>query len=111
MKSNIIIFMALALLVGAILFPMTAHAQTADTTPPTITAKLTDGVLTAAAKDDDSGVAAIYIGENRLSTLANGTASVQFKDYAGTGKQTEVYATDAAGNRSESVTSSAYAAL
>jgi hypothetical protein len=103
MKSKIYLpVLALMLCLGAFLFPMTAHAQTADTTPPTITAELSGELLKAAAKDD-TGVEAIFIGKHRFATLVNGTASVRFKDYAGTEKQVEVYATDVAGNRSQSV--------
>jgi hypothetical protein len=96
--------MALILCLGAFLMPVTAYAQTPDTTPPTLTAVLDNGTLTATAKDDGSGVDSIYVGKHRFATLADGTAVLRFKDYAGTAdKQVEVYATDVAGNRSVSV--------
>ena len=91
--------LALTLLVGAFLFPMTAYAQ-ADTTPPTVTAELTSDILIVTAKDA-SGVEAVYINETRFSTLVNGTAAVRLKDYAGNGAQVEISATDTAGNRSQ----------
>ena len=95
---------ALMLCLGAIFFPVTAFAQTnADTTPPTVTATLSGDTLTVVAKDNDSGVAAVYVNEHRFSTLANGSATIKLKEYAGTGKQITVYATDTAGNRSASV--------
>ncbi|MDR2515400.1 MAG: DUF4366 domain-containing protein [Christensenellaceae bacterium] len=95
--------LALLLCMGAFLFPVTAHAQSnEDTTPPTVTAVVSGEMLNITAKDD-VGVAAVYINGTRFSTLANGTASIYLKDYAGTGAQVEVYATDTSGNRSQSV--------
>ena len=94
--------LALALLAGAFLFPLTAHAQTADTTPPTVSVELSGDVLKVTAMDA-SGVAAVYINETRFSTLVNGTASVGLKEYAGTGAQVAVSAVDTAGNRSQPV--------
>ncbi len=94
----------LVLMLGAFLFPVTAHAQVSDTTPPTITATLSGDILTATAKDEGSGVAAIFVGKHEFSTLADGVAIIPFKEYAGTTEQkVEVYAVDVAGNRSESV--------
>lgn len=95
--------LALMLCLGAILFPVTAFAQTTeDTTPPTVTAVISGENLNVTAKDD-VGVAAVYINGHRFSTLADGTASIYLKDYAGTGAKVEVYATDTAGNRSQTV--------
>ncbi|MDL2258562.1 DUF4366 domain-containing protein [Eubacteriales bacterium OttesenSCG-928-K08] len=100
---------AILLCLGALLFPATAFAQAAeDTTPPTVTATLSSdthsvATLQVVAKDDHSGVAAIYINEHRFATLVNGTATVKLKEYAGTEKQVTVYAVDMAGNRSKSV--------
>lgn len=93
----------LLLCLGAFMFPVTAFAQTSgDTTPPTVTAVISGETLNVTAKDD-SGVAAVYINGNRFSTLADGSASVYLKDYAGTGAKVEVYAVDTAGNRSQTV--------
>jgi hypothetical protein len=94
--------LALALLAGAFLFPQAAFAASDDTIPPTVTVEVNDGILKAAAKDD-TAVASIFIGGSRFSTLVNGTATVRLKDYAGTGKQVEIYATDTAGNKSQPV--------
>ncbi len=94
--------LALMVIMGAFLLPA-ANALVADTTPPTLTAELRGDTLTVAAQDKDSGIEAIFIGEHRFSTLANGMASVHFRDYAGTEKQVAIYATDTAGNRSEPV--------
>lgn len=96
--------LALMLCLGAFAFPVTAFAKTnEDTSPPTVTAVISGETLNITAKDD-TGVAAVYINGQRFSTLANGTASVYLKDYAGTGAKIEVYATDTAGNRSAAVT-------
>ena len=105
--SNTKIFLpmlALMLCLGAFLFPVTASAKSnEDTTPPTVTATLSGDMLKVEAKDDNSGVAAIYINEHCFATLVNGTANIRLKDYAGTGKQVSVYAIDAEGNRSQAV--------
>jgi hypothetical protein len=98
-KAIPLTILALMLSAGAFFFPVTAHAQTADATPPTVTVKIDGDMLKVEAKDD-VGVEAVFINEHRFSTLVNGTASVRLKDYAGTDKQVSVYATDTAGNRS-----------
>lgn len=95
---------ALLLCLGVLLFPLTAFAQSSeDTTAPTVTATLSGDTLTVAAKDDASGIAAIYVNQHCFATLVNGTATISIKEYAGTDKQITVYATDTAGNRSTSV--------
>lgn len=96
--------LASMLCVGAFALPMTAHAAAGkDTTPPTLSAVLEDGTLTIQAEDDISGVEAVYIDGNRVSTLVDGGAAVALKDYAGTAKQVSVYAVDYSGNRSDTV--------
>ncbi len=107
------ILFALMIIMGAFLFPAGANALVADTTaasapkpdttPPPLTAALLGETLTAVAADEESGVEAIYIGEHRFATLANGTAILKFKDYAGTEKQVAITAADVAGNRSQPV--------
>lgn len=102
-KAFLPLYVAL-LCLGMLLFPAAAFAQAADdTTPPTITATLSGDALQVVAKDDHSGVAAIYINQHCFATLVNGTANVKLKEYAGTDKQVTVYAVDMAGNRSKSV--------
>lgn len=93
--------LALTLLVGALFFPVTAHAQS-DTTPPTVTVELNGDMLKVTAKDD-SGVEAVYVGETHFSTLVNGTANIMLKDYAGSDAKVAISATDTAGNRSQPV--------
>lgn len=96
--------MAFILIVSAFVLPVTAYAAGgSDTTPPELTATLTDGKLSVSATDDMSGVEGIYVDGNRINSLADGAATVILKDYAGTGKQVRVYAEDYAGNRSETV--------
>jgi hypothetical protein len=100
-----ITFVALILVMGAFIFPPAAFAQTQeDTTPPTVTASLSGEMLDIQAKDDLSGVAAVYIDGHLVSALTSGGASVRLRDYAGDGGEVVIYATDAAGNRSDSVT-------
>jgi hypothetical protein len=81
-------------------FPLSAYAST-DTTPPTLTATLSGSALTVNAKDDASGVAAIYIDGHRVNALTGGIAKVNLKDYADAGAKVTVYAVDGAGNRSK----------
>lgn len=96
--------LALMLVIGAFAFPTTAFAAgDKDTVPPSLEASLTDGTVKIEASDDNSGVEAVYIDENRVNSLTDGKASVVLKDYAGKGKSVSVYAMDYAGNRSETV--------
>jgi hypothetical protein len=100
---SIIPLVAILLFIVALIFPLTAAAQTPDdTVPPTLTVSLSGETLDIEVTDDASGVAAVYIDKHIVSALANGKASVNLRDYAGNGRDITVYATDAAGNRSES---------
>ena len=78
------------------------HLQLRDV-PPSLEASLSDGKVQIEAADDNSGVEAVYIDENRVNSLTDGKASVILKDYAGKEKSVSVYAVDYAGNRSETV--------
>lgn len=93
---------ALMLCMGALLFPVTAFAQSEkDTTPPSLSAELSGETLTVSASDEGSGIEAVYIDGRRVSTLVNGAATVNVKEYHGGGKDISVYAKDYAGNKSE----------
>lgn len=96
--------LALVLCIGAFALPTTAFAAGGkDTVPPSLEASLTDGKIQIEAADDNSGVEAVYIDENRVNSLTDGKASVILKDYAGKEKSVSVYAVDYAGNHSETV--------
>ena len=96
--------LALVLCIGAFALPTTAFAAGGkDTVPPSLEASLTDGKVQIEAADDNSGVEAVYIDENRVNSLTDGKASVILKDYAGKEKSVSVYAVDYAGNHSETV--------
>lgn len=96
--------LALVLCIGAFALPTTAFAAGGkDTVPPSLEASLTDGKVQIEAADDNSGVEAVYIDENRVNSLMDGKASVILKDYAGKEKSVSVYAVDYAGNHSETV--------
>ncbi len=102
--KRISFFMALVFLISAMSLPMTAFAAGGkDTTPPTLTAVLDGETVKIESSDDNSGVEAVYIDENRVNSLTDGKASVALKDYAGTDKKVSVYAVDYAGNRSDAV--------
>ena len=95
---------ALVLCMSAVVLPVTAYASTgSDTTPPTLTAALTDDKLAVEASDDMSGVEAVYVDDTRINSLVNGKGTVALKDYAGDGKKVTVYAVDYSGNRSKEV--------
>jgi len=84
--------------------PVTAYADApADTTPPTLTAKVNEGVLHIEASDAESGVEAVFIGGQRVNYRVDGTLDVILRDYAGTGEMVAVYAIDFAGNKSQVV--------
>ena len=92
------------LVISAIALPLTAYAAgDKDTTPPELAASLDGGTLKVESSDDNSGVEAVFVDGNRINSLTNGAATVTLKDYAGTGKQVNVYAQDYAGNRSKTV--------
>lgn len=96
--------LALVLCIGAFTLPTTAFAAGGkDTVPPSLEASLTDGKVQIEAADDNSGVEAVFIDENRVNSLTDGKASVILKDYAGKEKSVSVYAVDYAGNHSETV--------
>lgn len=96
--------LALVLCIGAFALPTTAFAAGGkDTVPPSLEASLTDGKVQIEVADDNSGVEAVYIDENRVNSLTDGKASVILKDYAGKEKSVSVYAVDYAGNHSETV--------
>jgi len=105
MRTKAISFLAVLLLFMSVFaLPLTVYAAGGnDTTPLKLTATLTDGKLSVSATDDMSGVEGIYVDGNRINSLADGAATVILKDYAGTGKQINVYAEDYAGNRSDTV--------
>ena len=105
MKSKpILLFLALMLCVGAFVFPVTAYADApADTTPPTLTAKVTEGVLHIEASDAESGVEAVFVGGARINYRVDGALDIILRDYAGTGETVKLYATDFAGNKSKEV--------
>ena len=98
-------FPALVLCMSVFFMPVTAHAQSAaDTTPPTISAKLSGDTLHIEASDDSSGVDAVFIGDKRVNYRVDNAVDVAFQDYAGTAGQTVgVYAVDFAGNKSDVV--------
>ena len=102
--KRISLLVALVFLIGAMTLPMAAFAAgDKDTTPPTLTAVLDEETVKIVSSDDNSGVEAVFVDGNRINSLTNGAATVTLKDYAGTGKQVNVYAQDYAGNRSKTV--------
>ena len=103
-RKSIMLLLALMLCVSAFSLPVTAYADApADSTPPTLTAKVNEGVLHIEASDADSGVEAVFIGGQRVNYRVDGALDIVLRDYAGTGETVPVYATDFAGNKSQTV--------
>lgn len=71
-----------------------------DRTAPTLRASIDGRLLRAEAKDDLSGVAAVYVDSKKYTDLANGTLDVPQKDLPDDYDQLSVQAVDAAGNKS-----------
>lgn len=99
------LLLALALCTGAFFTPLYAEAKAEeDTTPPTVTAWLENGKINIEAKDEGTGIDALYINDRRISAGADKTAEALLTDYAGTQEKTvRMYAVDGAGNQSQTV--------
>jgi hypothetical protein len=92
------------LFMSAFLLHTTAYASApTDTKAPTLTARLSGETLHIEAKDEDSGVEAVYIDGHKISYPAKGSLDATLWNYAGTGQCVSVYAVDFAGNRSGTV--------
>lgn len=72
-----------------------------DTEKPTLSASLTDGVLTIQGNDTVSGISAITVNGTTYTDLTDGKLRVQMTQKDFTTKQIEITATDGAGNTSE----------
>ena len=72
-----------------------------DTEKPTLSAFLTDGVLTIQGNDTVSGISAITVNGTTYTDLTDGKLRVQLTQKDFTTKQIEITATDGAGNTSE----------
>ena len=95
---------ALMVSIGAFALPLTVYAGgKTDTSPPVLSASLDGSTLHVAGSDGESGLQAVYVDGTRINSLADGSADVLLKDYAGTGRQVSVYAVDYVGNRSDTV--------
>ena len=72
-----------------------------DTEKPTLSASLTDGVLTIQGNDTVSGISAITVNGSTYTDLTDGKLKIQLTQKDFTTKQIEITATDGAGNTSE----------
>ena len=97
------IAIALMLCMGAFLFPVTAFAADADTTPPILTATINSDVLHIEAIDADSGVEAVFIDGKRINYRVDSALDLEFSDYATSGEYVTIFAMDFAGNKSKEV--------
>lgn len=72
-----------------------------DTTIPTITAVVNNGMLTVDATDDQSGIAAVYINGFEFTDLSNGSITIRMQQYDTGYQYFTMQAKDGAGNLSE----------
>jgi len=100
MSKRILTMFALVLCMGVFLFPTSAFAaDSVDTVPPTLTARLSGETLHIEAADN-IGVEAIFIDGNRVNYRVDGAIDIRLKDYAGNNPTVKIYAVDFAGNKS-----------
>lgn len=72
-----------------------------DEEQPTLSASLTDGVLTIQGNDTVSGISAITVNGTSYTELSDGMLKIQLTQKDFTTKKIEITATDGAGNTSE----------
>lgn len=72
-----------------------------DTEKPTLSASLTDGVLTIQGQDTFSGISGITVNGTNYSELKDGLLKIQLTQKDLTTKKIEISATDGAGNASD----------
>lgn len=102
--STKLTLLTLVLCMSAFFIPTAAYAQSpADTTPPTVSAKLSGETLHIEASDDNSGVDAVFIDGKRINYRVDSAVDVPLKDYAGSAQQIGIQAVDFAGNKSSVV--------
>ena len=98
-------YMAFALTVVIVLSTMASSAIPAyaagDTTIPTLTAVVNNGMLTVDATDDASGISAIYINGFEFTELNNGSITIRMQQYDTGYQYFTMQAKDGAGNLSE----------
>lgn len=75
-----------------------------DTEKPTLSASLTDGVLTIQGNDAVSGISAVTVNGTTYTELSDGKLKVQLTQKDFTTKQIEITVTDGAGNTSDKYT-------
>lgn len=104
MKNNRWTFLALLLFVSAFFLPVTAYASgPTDSSAPTISARVSEKMLIMEAKDEDSGVASVFIDGQESAYPAGEPLTLDLWNYAGAGPYVSVYAVDYAGNQSGTV--------
>lgn len=104
MKNSRWTFLALLLFVSAFFLPVTAYASgPADSSAPTISARVSEKMLIMEAKDEDSGVASVFIDGQESAYPAGEPLTLDLWNYAGAGQYVSVYAVDYAGNQSGTV--------
>lgn len=74
-----------------------------DTEKPTLSASLTDGVLTIQGNDTVSGITSVTVNGTTYTDLKDGMLRVQLTQKDFTTKQIEITVTDGAGNTSENM--------
>lgn len=78
-------------------------AESPDTTPPSISAKIQGDALQIAVSDTDSGVEAVFVNGDRVNYRIDSALELPVADYAGENEYITLYAMDFAGNKSKEV--------
>lgn len=103
-NKGVTLLLTLVLCISTFTLPMEAMAaESTDTTPPTLTVTPVGENVRIVARDEGSGVDAVYMDGKLVASLCNGSGTVAIKDYVTVEKTVGVYAVDHAGNRSEMV--------
>ena len=104
MKKNKIAGAVSAVLIIMTLIPLSVPRNvyaSGDTTIPTLTAVVNNGMLTVDATDDASGISAIYINGFEFTELNNGSITIRMQQYDTGYQYFTMQAKDGAGNLSE----------
>ena len=104
MKKNKISGAVSAVLIIMTLIPLSVPRNvyaSGDTTIPTLTAVVNNGMLTVDATDDASGISAIYINGFEFTELNNGSITIRMQQYDTGYQYFTMQAKDGAGNLSE----------
>jgi len=82
--------------------PFSALAES-DNEAPIVTAKLQGNIIRIEANDENTGVEAVFIDENRVNYRVDSVLEIDPREYRGNSEKISIYAVDFAGNKSNIV--------